>query len=93
MAHLEQLVKSKMLEEVFRLLMEPDYSDEQQYLNFEIDNHRRAYSVEPHMYENLLTAVRDTVRDALGKDWNAAMNAAWNERIDDLLTEIRRRHP
>lgn len=88
MSHLDDIVRGKMLDEVLRLIMQPDLKDEQTYLNFEIDNHKRAYNVEPHMYGNLLTALRDAVREAVGGRWTTAMESAWRERIELLLHEI-----
>jgi hypothetical protein len=41
------------------------------------------------MYENLLAAVHETVRRALGADWTSAMEAAWSARIDEIIGEIR----
>ena len=69
MSHIDDIVRGKMLEEVYRLLMLSDYSGEQGYLNFEMKNHKLAYSVEAHMYGNLLAAILDTVRDAIGDQW------------------------
>jgi hypothetical protein len=58
-----------------------------EYLEFETRNHA-AYGVEPYMYTNLLTAVKDVVRDALGDDWNGDFEAAWDERLAALLARI-----
>lgn len=92
MSHIDHLVRGKMLEEVFRLIMLDDYAGEQQYLDFEVANHKHAYSVEPHMYGNLLQALQDAVRDAVGEDWTRGYEAAWNARRERLLAEIRVRH-
>lgn len=88
MSHIDDIVRGRMLEEVVRLIMQADYSDEQQYLDFEVNNHKFAYSVEPHMYGNLLSALRDTVRESLGPSWNDRFEAAWSARTDALLKEI-----
>ena len=88
MSHIDDIVRGRMLEEVVRLMMLPEYSGEQQYLDFEINNHRSAYSVEPHMYGNLLSALRDTVRESLDGRWNDRFEAAWDRRIDALKAEI-----
>jgi hypothetical protein len=90
MAHIDHIVRGRMLEEVFRLIMLDDYSSEQAYLNFEVDNHKNAYSVEPHMYENLLGALKDTVKEAVGESWDDAFDAAWSARINSLSHEIAR---
>jgi hypothetical protein len=88
MSHIDHIVRGRMLEEVLRLLMQPDYCGEQEYLDFEMKNHRQAYSVEPHMYGNLLGALRDTIRDSLDSAWSDEFEAAWQARLDRLLEEI-----
>ena len=91
MSHIDDIVRGKMLEEVYRLLMLSDYSGEQGYLNFEMKNHKLAYSVEAHMYGNLLAAILYTVRDAIGDQWQPSFEAAWQQRINDLTLEIQHR--
>lgn len=91
MSHIDYLVRGKMLDEVLRLIMLPNFSAEQQYLDFEVKNHRLAYSVEPHMYRNLLSALRDVVKDAAGSSWDDDIEAAWQTRIDKLISEIETR--
>ena len=88
MSHIDDIVRGRMLQEVVRLVMLPDYRDEQRYLDFEVTNHRTAYSVEPHMYGNLLSALRDTVKQVIDERWNDHFDAAWNERMEALLCEI-----
>lgn len=88
MAHIDHLVRGKMLEEVFRLIMLESYADESNYLNFEVNNHKLAYSVEPHMYGNLLAALTDTVRSAVGEAWTPEMQSAWEARTASLTKEI-----
>jgi len=88
MAHIDELVRGKMLEEVFRLLMLADYASESGYLNFEMKNHRLAYSVEAAMYGNLLTAIKETVETTLGDAWTQGFEQAWQQRLTSLLREI-----
>ena len=58
------------------------------YLEFETRTHA-SYGVEPYMYANLLLGVRDAVRDAMGDNWTAADQAAWDGRLAELNAEIR----
>ena len=88
MSHIDDLVQAKMMAEVYRLVMLPSYEDEAGYLNFEVDNHALAYSVEPHMYGNLLYALMDTVAEALGGRWTPDHKQAWDDRLEALLGEI-----
>ncbi|MCB1647102.1 MAG: globin [Pseudomonadales bacterium] len=91
MSHIDHIVRGRMLEEVFRLLMADSLEAEAGYLNFEVNNHKLAYNVEPHMYGNLLQAVRDTVQTAAGNDWQEAWAQAWDQRIEELSGEISKR--
>ncbi|MDG1207215.1 MAG: hypothetical protein P8N51_17735 [Pseudomonadales bacterium] len=88
MSHIDDLVRGKMMEEVFRLLMVEDYQPEAEYLNFEVKNHELAYNVEPNMYIKLLDAVRLAVKDAIASDWSIEYDEAWRGRIGDLTNEI-----
>jgi len=92
MSHIDGIVRGRMLDEVYRLLMNESYKDEESYLNFEVKNHKLAYSVEPHMYENLLSALKDVIAESLADDWNESFEQAWQERINLLLVEIQTRH-
>ncbi len=83
MMHTDEGMRGRMLEEVFRLVLNPEPAGEEEYLEFEVDNHR-AYGAEPHMYRNVLQAVRDVVRDEMSSDWTADIDAAWQARIDAL---------
>ena len=91
MSHIDDLVRGKMMEEVFRLIMVQDYEEESHYLNFEVKNHKYAYSVESHMYTSLLNAVHQTVKDSVAEDWSAMMEDAWQTRISRLISELEQR--
>ena len=93
MSHIDELVQGKMMVEVYRLVMQENYSDEQAYLTFEVNNHALAYSVEPHMYGNLLTSLMDTVAESLGDQWTQSMLEAWEDRLEMLSGEIESRLP
>ena len=67
-------------------------SDEESYLNFEVKNHRLAYSVKPDMYGNLLEALKEVIAESLGAEWNDAYELAWQSRIDLFIKEIQNRH-
>lgn len=92
MAHVDQHMQGRMLDELLRLLMVRDFSQERGYLDFEVENHR-AYNVGPEMYPDLCRAVRMVVRDGLGDRWTAAFEDAWADRVSALLAEIDSRNP
>ena len=80
-------MRGRMMDSVLLLLMGEAATEQRSYLRFETSNHV-SYGVLPHMYENLLHAIHDTVRDAVGADWTQAMQQAWSERLRSLLEEI-----
>ncbi len=88
MFHTDEYMRGRMLGEVFRLFMSEGVAEEREYLAFETTNHR-AYGAAPHMYENVLLAVRDVVQNVLGDDFTAEVNAAWERRVSELLGIIR----
>ena len=87
MEHMDQHMLGRMMEQVLLLLMESGEAELDSYLEFETANHR-AYGVEPHMYDNLLTTVREVVAGALGDDYDAATKAAFEARSRYLLEAI-----
>ena len=88
MSHIDDLVRGKMMEEVFRLLMVENYKPETEYLTFEVKTHESAYGVEPNMYLKLLDSVRLAVKDSLATDWTVEHEEAWQVRIGDLTNEL-----
>jgi hemoglobin-like flavoprotein len=93
MSHIDELVQGKMMVEVYRLVMLESYDDEAAYLTFEVNNHALAYSVEPNMYRNLLSALMDTVAESLAEQWTPKMSEAWEDRLHMLNHEIETRLP
>ncbi len=87
MALVDPYMRGRMLESVLLLLMGESVAEQRDYIHYETKSHL-SYGVKPHMYDNLLNAVRDAVREALGADWTAEMDAAWATRIEDVLREI-----
>ncbi len=87
MEHMDRHMLGRMMDQVLLLLMEPGEEELESYLEFETANHR-SYGVQPHMYENLLSTVREVVADALGDDYNAGTKAAFENRSRFLLDAI-----
>ena len=91
MSHMDPLTRGRMLTEVLRLLMSWDDETDGPYLDFEVNNHQLAYRVQAPMYGELLQAVRDTVADAMGAEWDGECASAWDARIGQLVDQIARR--
>ena len=81
-------MRGRMLDSLFELLLADDIAEQFAYLRFETKNHS-TWGVQSHMYDNLLTAVRDVVRAACAGDWTPTMAVAWDARIAAIVAEIR----
>jgi hypothetical protein len=90
MAHVDNYMQGRMMDELLRLLMTDDLAAEQGYLNFEVANHC-GYRVAANMYPDLLDAIHGVVRDAVGTRWSDAFERAWSERVTSLLGAIEER--
>jgi len=44
------------------------------------------------MYDVLFTSVKSAVKEAIKDGWTTDFDAAWDHRIEQLLTEIKRAH-
>ena len=91
MGHMDDLQRGKMMDEVYRLLMVEDFGAEAEYLNWEINNHEIAYSVMPDMYDDFFAALKETIQEVMGPDWNDDFDNAWSAKIDQLVSEIKPR--
>jgi hemoglobin-like flavoprotein len=87
MDHMDEHMLGRMMDQVFLLLMEPGEEELHSYLEFETSTHR-SYGVQPHMYENLMAALLEIIREVLGEDLTEEAEAALNQRTRFLLTEI-----
>lgn len=84
MDHMDEHMRGRMMQEVLTVLMAEDPEDQQEYLNFEVSSHL-GYGVAVSMYRSLFWAVRDCVRGLLGDRWTRDHDAAWDERIGNLV--------
>jgi hemoglobin-like flavoprotein len=92
MLYMDKGVKGKMIQEVLRLIMVDNYGEEEAYLNFEVQCHKASFKVQSYMYQNLLNAVFESVKDSIGDDWSDDFENAWSGRTGALLGEIESRH-
>lgn len=91
MAHMDPIALGNMTAELIRLVLLERYTNEQEYLNWEIENHRNAYSVMADMYVPLMATLISLIQEILGEDWNQEYASAWEQRSNLLLTEINQR--
>lgn len=78
-------VRGEMLSQVIRAIL--DFIGERQYaatlIQSEAMNHA-GYDVPPHVFGTFFGVVADTLREVLGADWTAEIDAAWRELLVEL---------
>jgi hypothetical protein len=87
MAHVDPYMQGRMMDEVLTLVMTEADELPDGYLKFETANHA-SYGVSLDMYPDLLRAVQDSVRAAVGDDWTDACESAWRARVGALIERI-----
>lgn len=92
MAHMDELVRGKMMDEIYRVLMAESFSSEAPYLDWEMANHQTAYLVPLDTYPCLLDAIVYVIKGSMGQRWNADYEIAWKAKNDALLAEVSSRY-
>ena len=88
MAHSDQYMRGRMFEEVVALLLSDSQFGPGRYLDWELGNHMNAYKVTAVMYETFFQVTKEIVRAGVGSDWNASDQAAWQFRIDLVMSQV-----
>lgn len=78
-------VRGEMLSQVIRAML--DFVGERQYaatlIQTEVMNHA-GYDVPPAVFGTFFGVVAETLRELLGEDWSAEMDAAWTQLLAAL---------
>ncbi len=88
MAHSDQHMKGRMLQQTLELMLTDEHLGEAGYLRWEVNNHLLAYGVDPSMYKHFLDAIKLAVQESLGESWQDTDEAAWQQQLALLLGEI-----
>lgn len=90
MGHSDEHMRGRMMAQVLELLIEDAEYEEGGYLDWEVENHVQAYAVEASMYAAFLPAVKSAMQQALGNQWQAEHETAWDTRLGKMHTAIER---
>lgn len=82
-------MRGRMLDQILRLLLG---ETDDNYLKFETEMHR-GYGANTSLYQALLSAVKETVKDRLAPSWSAREEAAWDTSIKHIIGDIDRLNP
>lgn len=91
MEYSDEHMRGRMFASVLELFLSDEPFESDGFLAWELENHVSAYSVTKTMYESLLKAFIEVVKETLGEAWCADFERAWNNRVARIMTEVSHR--
>ena len=88
MEYSDEYMRGRMFASMIELFLSDEHLEPGGYLTWELDNHIKAYSATPAMYESLFQSMRDVLDNDLGADWRPDWQEAWVNRIDRIMVEV-----
>lgn len=89
MAYSDEHMRGRMFASVLELFMSDEHLDAGGYLDWELDNHLRAYGVTPAMYETFFESIVMTLADGLGDEWTETSSQAWQGRVARIMEHVK----
>ena len=88
MAYSDEHMRGRMFTSVLELFMSDEHLDVGGYLDWELDNHLRAYGATPAMYETSFESVVTTLAEGLADDWSENWCQAWRGRLARIMEHV-----
>ena len=85
----DEHMRGRMFASMVELFLSDEHLGPGGYLDWELENHIKAYSATTAMYESLFQSMRDVLDKDLGKDWRPEWQHAWSSRIARILQQVR----
>ena len=89
MEYSDEYMRGRMFASMLELFLSDEHLDPGGYLDWELENHIKAYSATTAMYESLFQSMRDLLDNDLGTDWRPEWQQAWANRIDRIMAQVR----
>lgn len=89
MEYSDEHMRGRMFASMVELFLSDEHLGPGGYLDWELENHIKAYSATTAMYESLFQSMRDVLDKDLGIDWRPEWQHAWSSRIARILQQVR----
>ena len=89
MEYSDEHMRGRMFASMVELYLSDEHLGPGGYLDWELENHIKAYSATTAMYESLFQSMRDVLDKDLGTDWRPEWQHAWSSRIARILQQVR----
>ena len=89
MEYSDEHMRGRMFASMVELFLSDEHLGPGGYLDWELENHIKAYSATTAMYESLFQSMRDVLDKDLGKDWRPEWQHAWSSQIARILQQVK----
>ena len=89
MEYSDEHMRGRMFASMVELFLSDEHLEPGGYLDWELENHIKAYSATTAMYESLFQSMRDVLNNDLGADWQPDWQEAWSNRIDRIMEQVK----
>tara|TARA_B100000035_G_scaffold255996_1_gene225765 strand:+ start:257 stop:664 length:408 start_codon:yes stop_codon:yes gene_type:complete len=89
MEYSDEYMRGRMFASMVELFLSDEHLEPGGYLDWELENHIKAYSATTAMYESLFQSMRDVLNNDLGADWQPDWQEAWSNRIDRIMEQVK----
>ena len=88
MEYSDEYMRGRMFASMVELFLSDEHLDPGGYLDWELENHIKAYSATTAMCESLFQSMRDVLDRDLGTDWRPEWREAWANRLDRVMERV-----
>ena len=89
MEYSDEYMRGRMFASMVELFLSDEHLEPGGYLDWELENHIKAYSATTAMYESLFQSMRDVLDNDLGADWRPEWQQAWANRMDRIMEQVK----
>ena len=84
----DKYMRGRMFVSMLELFLSDEHLGQGGYLDWELENHTRAYSMTTAMYQSLFQGMRDVLAEDLGTDWGPEWQRAWANRMNRIMEQV-----
>ena len=88
MEYSDEHMRGRMFASLLELFLSDEHLGPSGYLNWELENHIKAYSATTAMYESLFQSMRDVLEKDLGTEWRSEWQEAWASRVARIVKQV-----
>jgi hemoglobin-like flavoprotein len=89
MEYSDEHMRGRMFASMVELFLSDEHLGPGGYLDWELENHIKAYSATTAMYESLFQSMCDVLDKDLVTEWRPDWQEAWTNRIDRIMAQVR----